>query len=227
MRWLVGISAMILTFLLAPVSPARAADGIPVPATSFKDKGTGAVTAADKDFVIRVRLAGLWEIAASNMAQEKSDDPRIVTIGKSIAAQHVVLDQLDRDVAKKLDIELPNVPNTDQRGWLAEMKAANSTTFDQIFVDRLRAAHGKIFPAIATIRSSTRNDSVVDYGALPTAPAPAVPTGNGPVPVDGQMLAAAHSNTGVPGVNTTVILLVLAAALVAGVITTMRIFRAR
>jgi hypothetical protein len=51
--------------------------------------------------------------------------------------------------------------------------------------------------------------------------------GNGPVPVDGQMLAAASSNGNVPGVSTTVILLVLAAALVAGVITTMRIFRAR
>jgi predicted outer membrane protein len=250
MRWLVGISAVVLTFLLAPVSPARAADGIPVPQSTFKDKGTGAVTAADKDFVIRVRLAGLWEIPAGNMAQEKSDDPNIVSIGKSIAAQHVVLDKLDREVAKKLDIELPNLPNSDQQGWLGEMKAANSTTFDQIFVDRLRAAHGKIFPAIATIRSSTRNDSVralaqqanqfvmthmtllessgiVDYGALPTAPAPAAPTGKGPVPVDGQMVAAAQSNSGIPGVNTTVILLVLAAALVAGVITTMRIFRAR
>jgi len=249
-RWLVGISAMVLTFLLAPVSPARAADGIPVPQTSFKDKGTGSVTAADRDFVIKVRLAGLWEIPASNMAQEKSDDPRIVNVGKSISAQHVLLDQFDRTVAKKLAIELPNKPNGDQQGWLAEMKAANSTTFDQIYVDRLRAAHGKIFPAIATIRASTRNDSVrqlaqqanqfvmthmtllessgiVDYGALPTAPAPAVPSGQGPVPVDGQMLAAAHSNSGIPGVNTTVILLVLAAALVAGVITTMRIFRAR
>ena len=41
------------------------------------------------------------------------------------------------------------------------------------------------------------------------------------------MLQAAQSDSGIPGVNTTVILLVLAAALVAGVITTMRIFRAR
>jgi len=251
-RWLVGISAMALTFLLAPVTAARAADGngIPVPQNSFNAKGNGAVSDADRDFVIKVRLAGLWEIPASNMAQEKSDDPRIVQVGKSIAAQHVVLDKLDVDVAKKLDIQLPNTPNSDQLGWLGEMKVANATTFDQIFVDRLRAAHGKIFPAIATIRASTRNDSVrqlaqqanqfvlthitllessgiVDYGALPTAPAPAV-TGKGPVPVDGQMLAAASSSSsGIPGVNTTVILLVLAAALVAGVITTMRIFRAR
>ena len=249
-RWLVGISAMVLTFLLAPVSPARADGGIPVPAVSFNAKGAGAVSPADRDFVIKVRLAGLWEIPASNMAQEKSDDPRIVNVGKSISAQHVLLDKLDREVAKKLNIDLPNQPNGDQQYWLSEMRNANSTTFDQIYVDRLRAAHGKIFPAIATIRASTRNDSVrqlaqqanqfvlthitllessgiVDYGALPTAAAPTTP-GAGPVPVDGQMVAAAHSSTsGIPGVNTTVILLVLAAALVAGVITTMRIFRAR
>jgi len=250
-RWLVGITAMALTFMLAPAAAAKAAGGdVPIPPdTGLTDKGTGTVTAADKDFVIKVRLAGLWEVPSGNMAQEKSDDPRVVTIGKSIAAQHVVLDKMDRDVAKKLGIELPNKPNSDQQYWLSEMRAANSTTFDQIFVDRLRAAHGKIFPAIATIRASTRNDSVrklaqeanqfvlthitllessgiVDYGALPTAPAPVV-TGKGPVPVDGQMLAAASSNGGVPGVSTTVILLVLAVALVAGVITTMRIFRAR
>jgi putative membrane protein len=249
-RWLVGISAMVLAFLLAPVSPARAEGGIPVPQTSFSARGSGTVSAADIDFVIKVRLAGLWEIPAGNMAQEKSDDPRIQAVGKSIAAQHVVLDKLDRDVARKLDIKLPNQPNGDQQSWLAEMRNAQSAAaFDQSFIDRLRAAHGKIFPAIATIRASTRNDSVrqlaqqanqfvmthmtllessgiVDYGALPTAPAPAV-TGKGPVPVDGQMIQAASSNAGVPGLNTTVILLVLAAALVAGVITTMRIFRAR
>jgi hypothetical protein len=162
----------------------------------------------------------------------------------------VLLDKFDVETAKKLGIALPYTPNADQLGWLGEMKAANSTTFDQIYIDRLRAAHGKIFPAIATIRATTRNDAVralaqqanqfvmthmtllegsgiVDYGALPTAPAPAAASAKGPVPVDGQMLAAASSNKGIPGANTTVILLVLGAALVAGLITTMRIFRSR
>jgi predicted outer membrane protein len=250
-RWMVGISATALAFMLAPVSPAHAAGGdIPVPQASFNAKGAGAVSPADVDFVVKVRLAGLWEIPAGNMAVEKSDDPRVVNIGKSIAAQHVVLDQLDRDVAKKLSIDLPAQPNADQQGWLGEMKAANAATFDQIFIDRLRAAHGKIFPAIATIRASTRNDSVrqlaqqanqfvmthmtllessgiVDYGALPTAAAPTQP-GSGPVPVDANMIAQASAGrSGIPGASTSVILLVLAAALVAGVITTMRIFRAR
>ncbi|MEU4244381.1 DUF4142 domain-containing protein [Actinoplanes sp. NPDC026619] len=241
---------MVLAFLLAPVSPAHAAGDVPVPASSFAAKGAGSVSAADKDFVIKVRLAGLWEIPASNMAQEKSDDPKVVNIGKSISVQHVVLDKFDREVAKKLNIDLPAEPNADQQGWLGEMKAANAATFDQIYIDRLRAAHGKIFPAIASIRATTRNDSVrqlaqqanqfvmthmtllessgiVDYGALPTAAAPTQP-GGGPVPVDANMVAAASAGrSGIPGASTSVILLVLAAALVAGVITTMRIFRAR
>ncbi|NMO54239.1 DUF4142 domain-containing protein [Actinoplanes sp. TBRC 11911] len=245
---------MLVAFLLVPVGPARADDaepGVPVPATTFKDSGAGSVTAADRDFVIRVRLAGLWEIDGSNQAIERSDDPRVVNIAKSIAAQHVILDKLDRDVAKKLGIELPNKPNTDQLYWLSEMRTAPTPeAFDQVYIDRLRAAHGTIFPAIATIRATTRNDSVrqlaqqtnqfvmthmtllessgiVDYGSLPTAPPPK-PANAGPVPVDGQMVrAASASSNGIPGLNNTVILVVLAAALVAGVITTMRIFRAR
>ena len=250
-RWLVGIVATVLVSLLAPAGAARAADGdaVPVPAsTGMTDKGTGTMSAADRDFVVKVRLAGLWEIPAGNMAQEKSKDPRVVSIGKAIAKQHVLLDKLTMTAAKKLGLALPNEPTQQQQGWLAEMQAANATTFDQIYVDRLRAAHGSIFPAIATIRASTRNDTVrklaqdtnqfvmthltllessglVNYGSLPTAPPPKADSG--PVPVDGQMLAAATGTGGVPGMNTSVILLVLAVALVAGVISTMRIIRAR
>ncbi|MFI5931033.1 DUF4142 domain-containing protein [Actinoplanes sp. NPDC051494] len=247
-----GVLATTLAFLLAPAGIARAADGVPVPPnTGLTDDGAGSVSAADKDFVIKVRLAGLWEIPAGNMAQEKSDDDTVKKIGSTISAQHVALDKLDLAVAKKLGIQLPNLPNPDQQGWLDEMDAApTSKQFDQVYIDRLRAAHGKIFPAIATIRASTRNDSVrklaqqanqfvmthmtllessgiVEYGSLPTAPAPAAATGAGPVPVDNAMLVAASSSGGVPGVSTSVILLVLAGALVAGVVTTMRIFRTR
>ena len=251
-RWLVSISAMVFASLSVPVAAHAADVPVPIPSSSgLSDKGVGTITAADRDFVVKVRLAGLWEIPAGNMAQEKSKDKRVQAIGKAIAGQHVTLDKLDVEAAKKLGLALPSVPNSDQQGWLNEMKAADGAQFDQIFIDRLRAAHGKIFPAIGIIRASTRNDSVrklaqeanqfvmthmtllessgiVNYGALPTAAAPAAPANKGPVPVDGQMLAAASSsNSNVPGVSTSVILLVLAAALVAGVITTMRIFRAR
>ena len=248
--WGPAIAALVLV-LIDPQAARAAEPGVPVPPNGLlSDKARGEVSAADRDFVTKVRLAGLWEIPAGDMAQQRSQDARIQEIGRTIAGQHKALDELTRNAAKKLQIDLPDKPNSDQQKWLGEMREATGGDFDQIYIDRLRAAHGKIFPAIATIRASTRNDTVrrlaqqanqfvmthmtllessgiVDYGALPTAAAPTTP-GSGPVPVDGQMVAAAHSSTsGIPGVNTTVVLLVLAVALVAGVITTMRIFRAR
>ena len=252
-RWLVGILALSLAFMVTPAGVAHAADEpVPVPPnTGLTDKGAGVISAADRDFVIKVRLAGLWEVPAGNMAVEKSENETVRKVGAEIAKQHVALDNLDRAVAKKLGISLPNQPNGDQQTWLNEMRTAPTPAqFDQIFIDRLRAAHGKIFPAIATIRATTRNDSVrklaqqtnqfvmthmtllessgiVDYAALPTAPAPAAAAGQGPVPVDNQMLVAATEGQNMPGLSNTVILLVLAAALVVGVVTTMRIFRAR
>ncbi|WP_123678771.1 DUF4142 domain-containing protein [Couchioplanes caeruleus] len=205
LRWprrLSGAALVAVALLLFDPQGARAEPGVPDPPNGLiTDRGKGEVSDADRDFAVKVRLAGLWEIPAGKMAQEKSDDPRIQSIGRDIAAQHVALDQLVRDAAKKLDVSLPNKPNADQQGWLDEMRDAEGEEFDRVYIDRLRAAHGKIFPAIATIRASTRNDTmrklaqrtnqfvmthmtllessgIVDFAALPTAPPPGAPTGS-------------------------------------------------
>lgn len=230
---------------------ALAEPGVPAPPNELlSDSGKGAVSAADRDFVVKVRLAGLWEIPAGEMAQQKSEDPRIQNIGRQIAAQHVVLDKLDRDAAKKLGIDLPKIPNSDQQSWLGEMRDAQGKEFDQIYIDRLRAAHGKIFPAIATIRASTRNDTVrklaqranqfvmthmtllessgiVDFAALPTAPAPT--TGSAAPSADTRTTnrasaGAPPSSTGITG---GVLAAVLVAGLAAGLFATWRVVGAQ
>ncbi|MBL7255333.1 DUF4142 domain-containing protein [Paractinoplanes lichenicola] len=200
-RRLAGV-AVAATVALAALEPsaAWAEPGVPDPPNQLiTDTGKGRVADADADFAVKVRLAGLWEIPAGEMAQEKSNNARIKKIGQDIASQHVVLDEMVRNAAAKLDIDLPDKPNADQQGWLDEMANAEGEEFDQIYIDRLRAAHGKIFPAIATIRTSTRNDTIrklaqranqfvmthltllessnlVDFAALPTAPPPAAAT---------------------------------------------------
>src|SRR3954452_20346697 len=95
-RWLLAGTAMVLVALLAPAGPAQAAPGDPVPPdTQLSDgNGRGTVTPADRDFVPKVRLAGLWEIPAGNMAQSHTDNQKVKTIGKTIAGQHVRLDAL-------------------------------------------------------------------------------------------------------------------------------------
>nr|WP_245665637.1 DUF4142 domain-containing protein [Actinoplanes subtropicus] len=231
---------MVALVLIAidPVA-ARAADpGVPVPPNGLlTDKARGEVTDADRDFVTRVRLAGLWEIPAGEMAQQRSKDPRIQAIGREISGQHKVLDQLTRDAAKKLDIDLPDKPNSDQQTWLGEMRDATGTDFDHIYIDRLRAAHGKIFPAIAAIRSGTRNDTVrllaqranqfvmthmtllessgiVDFQGLPTVPPPSASAAPAVLAADRRSTAAS------PVTSMPVVLLALAGGIVAGIVAT-------
>lgn len=160
------------------------------------------LTAADRDFLVKVRLAGLWETPAGLMAVEKGVSPRVREIGQMIGSQHRQLDALVVQAAAELGVPLPDEPNADQTRWLEEMRAATGAQFDYIFVDRLRVAHGKVFSAVANIRAGTRNAVVrrlaqsangfvlthmtllestglVDYTALPLPPQPLV-TGNTP-----------------------------------------------
>ena len=223
---------------LAP-SPTREDLPVPVPPdVAVSENGKyGPLGPADIDLVVKVRLAGLWEQPAGEMAQAKGRSQRVKEIGKMIAEQHAVLDQLDVRAAQRLGIQIPNEPNADQKYWLEEMKDAEGGEFDRIFVDRLRAAHGKVFAVIAFVRAGTRNDLVrelaqqsnqfvgthltllestalVDWEHLPLPPEPA----NGPAPAAGLIKS---------GVSPTVIVLVLGAALVAGTITTIRVIRPR
>ena len=142
----------------APTS--SGADQDPGGAVTLDTQEAQPLTAVEIDFVRRVRLAGLWEIPASKMAMAKGAEPRVRQIGQMISAQHVQLNALDAVAAKKLGVTLPTVPTGEQQRWLGEMQGATGSEFDQIYVDRLRAAHGKIFAAIAVVRASTTNDVV-------------------------------------------------------------------
>lgn len=220
----------IATFAM-PMAAAQAAPDTPL-------------TAADKNLLNGVRLAGLWEMPAGNMAAEKGGRVRVRQVGAEIAKQHAQLDRLVVDAANKLNYRLPDEPNSDQQKWLAEMEEAKAgAEFDQVFVDRLRAAHGKIFPVIGGVRSGTRNDIVrklaqdangfvlthltllestglVKYSELPLPPDPpqANQAGSG-------ILSGAEARAQIGGVDPAVIWVVLLAALIAGGATTFRLFR--
>lgn len=127
------------------------------------DTSWGPLTAADRDFLVRVRLAGLWEQPAGEMAQTHSSDQRVRDVGRVLADDHRRLDQQVRDLARKLQVALPDEPNPNQRGWLAEMTPERGHDFDETFANRLRVAHGQVLAIIALDRASTRNTLVRSF----------------------------------------------------------------
>jgi putative membrane protein len=120
----------------------------------------GPLTAADRDLIVRVRLAGLWELPAGQQAMEKSASAAVKEAANHLIVGHNDLDRRVRSISAQLNVPLPNQPNAQQQGWLNEMSAAQGTEYDKVWANLLRSAHGKIFPAIATVRNTTRNTLV-------------------------------------------------------------------
>ncbi|MFF7391124.1 DUF4142 domain-containing protein [Streptomyces scabiei] len=120
----------------------------------------GPLTAADRDLIIRVRLAGLWELPAAEKAMARSKSPEVKEAADHLIVGHKDLDERVRAVASQMGVELPNVPNEQQQGFLAQMDNATDDQFDRVWANLLRSAHGKIFPAIGQVRNMTENTLV-------------------------------------------------------------------
>ncbi|WP_210580859.1 DUF4142 domain-containing protein [Streptomyces sp. GESEQ-4] len=120
----------------------------------------GPLSGLDRDFVTKVRLAGLWELPAGRLAQQKGTTPAVRTAGRHLIEGHVFLDERTRDAASRLGLALPNEPTDQQKEWLATLNAAQGVTYDREFANILRLAHGKVFSVVAQVRASTRNSLV-------------------------------------------------------------------
>jgi putative membrane protein len=138
----------------------RSGTGVSNVASGTVNTQWGPLTASDRDLIERVRLAGLWELPAAEKAMAKSSSATVKEAADHLAVGHADLDKRVRSVAAKLNITLPNQPNAAQQGWLAQMDAAQGVAFDRTWANLLRSAHGKIFPAIGTVRNNTRNSLV-------------------------------------------------------------------
>ncbi|MFJ1703742.1 DUF4142 domain-containing protein [Kitasatospora sp. NPDC088346] len=127
---------------------------------------TGPLTPLDRDFVKRVRLAGLWEIPAGRMALAKGGTAEVKTAGQHLVDGHTDLDRAALETAQTLGMELPNEPNAQQKGWLKQLNDAEGPEFDRQFANIVRSAHGQVFAVVAQVRASTQNSTVRDLATV-------------------------------------------------------------
>lgn len=163
---LLGLAATVgvLVYPVVPFLEAREGFGVvagpPNDGLGVVNTASGPLTPADRDFMVKVRLAGLWELPSGSLAQTKSRNPAVLEAGMHLTDGHTVLDRDVIQVAQALRVRLPNEPNAQQKGWLSQMRAAKGEEFDQTFTDLLRSAHGKVLPLVAETRSKTQNTLV-------------------------------------------------------------------
>ncbi|WNV83331.1 DUF4142 domain-containing protein [Umezawaea sp. Da 62-37] len=157
-------ASLIVAFaaLLLPLAGTSVAQPV---STEVEQTQWGPLDAAARDMLVKVRLAGLWEKPAGEMGLEKSANPLVQEAGRHLVEGHTDLDSRVIELGKMLNVTLPTAPNSDQQGWLREMTAApaGSDEFDKIYANRLRAAHGKVYMFLSTVRAGTRNTLIRDF----------------------------------------------------------------
>lgn len=160
---IIGLTATLLALIFPIWSYAdRSGTGVSADVLNADTVSTqyGPLSALDRDFITKVRLAGLWELPAGQQAEQKGTTQAVRMAGQHLVLGHTFLDQRVRDVAAKLGLQLPNEPNEQQKQWLATLNAAQGTDYDSKFANILRLAHGKVFSVVAQVRASTRNSLV-------------------------------------------------------------------
>jgi len=130
------------------------------PSRVIAQTSSGPLTEADRDFVVKVRAAGLWEFPSGQLAMQKGTIPAVKTAGEHLIVGHAALDDEDRKVAGLLGITLPNQASPQQEGFVATLSADTGHQFDSDLANILRLTHGQIFPVIANIRAQTKNSLV-------------------------------------------------------------------
>lgn len=120
----------------------------------------GPLTEADRDFVVKVRAAGLWEHPLGMMAMQRGTTPEMKEAGEHLVVGHARLDLACRKLASELNITLPNQASPQQQQFVATVDSKTGKEFDATGVAIMRVTHGQIFPAIAKIRGTTQNSLV-------------------------------------------------------------------
>jgi predicted outer membrane protein len=161
----------------------------------------GPLSPADRDLLVKVRLACLWEMSTGQQAEQQATSPAVREAAHKITTEHTALDQEVRETADKLGVLLPSTPSNQQLAWMKEITSKTGSDYDRTAVQRLREAHGIVLPIVDTVRVGTRNELVrqlaadtqqyvnrhigylestglVDYSQLPDTPSPGLLSGS-------------------------------------------------
>ncbi|HEY8480869.1 MAG TPA: DUF4142 domain-containing protein [Spirillospora sp.] len=167
-----GLAAALLVGGCAPMGRQVTDGGVqPVQATGDDEDGAqepvqadgGTLTSADRLLLVQLRQAALWEIQVGREAARKASQEATRKNLGQIATRHIRFDDVNRRMAARLNVPLPNTPTAEQQSWLSEISGKSGTDYDKTAVARMRTAEGLLYARAAAVRASTRNTAMRTY----------------------------------------------------------------
>ncbi|RAJ60542.1 uncharacterized protein DUF4142 [Streptomyces sp. Amel2xB2] len=120
----------------------------------------GPLTALDRDFIRKVRNAGLWELPAGQSARERGTRKSVRIAGDHLVDGYTESDRRAVTAGHTLTVGIPSRPPGPGRKRPDTAGRAGGNAFDRVLVERLRQAHGVVFGLAGLVRDQTRNSMV-------------------------------------------------------------------
>lgn len=165
-RWTVlgsVLLAVVVSVVLAGGSPSSPQSFSALFGGGTSDSEWGPLGPSDRDMLIKVRQANLWEGPAGEQAAQRASSPSVREVGRKLGIEHAQLDAALLAVAVKLKVVLPSQPSDQQKVWMAEISGAGPADYDKLFVNLVRSAHGEVMPLVEGVRSGTQNELVRQF----------------------------------------------------------------
>ncbi|MDQ1659371.1 MAG: hypothetical protein QOD41_4454 [Cryptosporangiaceae bacterium] len=151
---------------IVPTPGAGSAPGRPTtPATSKPGVGappSGPVSALDRQMLVKLREANLWELRAGNLASNQAGSEAVNRAGLRVVDGQTRLDAQVREAAQAVQVGIPDQATQDERTWIRKLESSKGEPFDRFFVNQLRGSYGVLFLLVAQVRATTQNSVIRD-----------------------------------------------------------------
>jgi hypothetical protein len=162
-RWAVlgsSLVAIVVSVVLAGRSPSSPQSLSSLFGGASTQTQWGPVSTADRDMLIKLRQADLWNGPTGEQAAAQAGSPAVRAAGAALANSHGELDVQLMQIADQLRVTLPSQPSDQQQVWMSAIASAPPQRYDATYVNLTRAAYGELMPLIEGVRAGTQNQLV-------------------------------------------------------------------
>jgi putative membrane protein len=129
-----------LALLAAPAPSAAQAASQPAASGAAK---TGAVAAADKEFVHKAAIGGMAEVERGKLAQQKAASEQVKQFGSRMVDDHSKANDELKQVATSKGLTLPTDLDAKHKSKMAKLEKLSGAQFDRAYMDEMVDDHKK------------------------------------------------------------------------------------
>jgi putative membrane protein len=135
------------------------------------DKGkSGQLSSADKQFVVKAAEGGEAEVQLGELAQQKSQDPKVKEFAQRMVNDHSKANDQLKSLASNKGVTLPSEPDAKEKAEKNRLSKLSGEQFDRAYIDHMVKDHVKDVSEFRKEAQSAKDPDVKQFASstLPT-----------------------------------------------------------